>query len=156
MERMDRSMKTEARSLIRMKSFFSSMAVALITAGGMTILALLLSIITTSAAPASTIENGKIAFVTERDGNYEIYSMNPDGSSQINLSNYWSMELDPVWSPDGSRIMFTSQRDGNLEIYVMNADGSDQTRLTNTEANESELDWSQDRSENRVQIGSGR
>ena len=64
---------------------------------------------------------GRIAFVSYRDGNAEIYVMNADGSGQTRIS-YGSTEVgQPAWSPDGRRIAFTSDRDGNLDIYVMNA-----------------------------------
>jgi len=82
------------------------------------------------ALPVVAAENGKIAFTSNRDGNNEIYSMNPDGSGQIDLSNNPSSDVGPKWSPDGSKIAFLSDRDGYYEIYVMNADGSDQTRIT--------------------------
>jgi hypothetical protein len=73
----------------------------------------------------------KIAFRSYRDGNYEIYVMNADGSNVTNLTNHAAHDASPAWSPDGSRIAFHSYRDGNYDIYVMNADGSKVTRLTN-------------------------
>jgi dipeptidyl aminopeptidase/acylaminoacyl peptidase len=72
----------------------------------------------------------RIAFVSSREGNAEIYLMHADGSGQTNLTKNLSDDTNAVWSPDGSRIAFVSWRDGNDEIYVMHADGSDQTRLT--------------------------
>ncbi len=56
--------------------------------------------------------NGKIAFETGRDGNSEIYSMNPDGSGQTNLTNNSTVDVNPAWSPDGTKIAFASERDG--------------------------------------------
>jgi len=47
--------------------------------------------------------SGRIAFESFRDGDGEIYVMNPDGSGQTNLSNNAASEDDPVWSPDGLR-----------------------------------------------------
>lgn len=73
---------------------------------------------------------GKIAFASLRDGNYEIYSMNPDGSNQTRLTNNSAGDSYPAISSDGNRIAFASTRDGNTEIYLMNADGTGQTRLT--------------------------
>ena len=72
-----------------------------------------------------------VLFETNRDGNAEIYIMNPDGTQQTNLTNDPSADYNPVWSPDGTKIAFNSDRDGNGEIYVMGADGSDPTNLTN-------------------------
>ncbi len=83
-------------------------------------------------------EQTKIAFVSDRDGNVEIYVMNADGSEQINLTNNPASDWFPSWSPDGKKIVFNSDRDGNYEFYVMNADGSEQKRLTNNRA----YDWS--------------
>lgn len=81
-------------------------------------------------AEASAIRNGKIAFVSDRDGNAEIYVMNADGSNQTRLTNNGSNDDEPAFSPDATKIAFTSDRDGHLEIYVMNADGTNQRRVT--------------------------
>lgn len=83
----------------------------------------------------------KIAFVSARDGNDEIYIMNSDGSEQTNLSNSPANEWFPSWSPDGNKIVFMSDRTGHFEIYVMNADGSDQVQLTNTGTENSSPAW---------------
>ena len=73
----------------------------------------------------------KIAFVSVRDGNDEVYTMNSDGSDQINLTNNPADDWFPTWSPDGKRIVFSSARDGEpATIYIMNADGSNLIRLT--------------------------
>lgn len=80
---------------------------------------------------------GKIAFMSDRDGNdqiYEIYIMNVDGSGQVRLTNNPAIDVFPSFSPDGSKIAFASYRDGNAEIYIMNVDGSEQVRLTNNPA----------------------
>ena len=84
---------------------------------------------------------GKIAFVSTRDGNEEIYVMNADGSNQTNITNNPAGDLLPCFSPDGTKIAFTSWRDGDYEIYVMKADGSNQTRLTNNPAGEYSPSW---------------
>ena len=84
---------------------------------------------TTTPAPC-----GQIAFVSNRDGNNEIYAMNADGSNQTRLTNNPTFDNGPSFARDGSKIAFFSDRDGNQEIYVMNADGSNQTRLTNNQA----------------------
>ncbi len=73
----------------------------------------------------------KIAFLSSRDGNGEVYSMSADGSGQTRLTNNPAFDGWPAFSPDSSKIAFDSNRDGNDEIYSMNADGSGQARLTN-------------------------
>jgi TolB protein len=74
----------------------------------------------------------------------DIYTMNADGSGQINLSNNEVYDLQPSWSPDGNTIAFVSYGEGNgsREIYVMNADGTEQTRLTDDPADDEEPSWS--------------
>src|SRR6266542_3810724 len=76
------------------------------------------------AAAAFLGDNGKIAFASNRDGNWEIYAMNADGSGQTDLTNNLANDTQPAWSADGQKLDFTSDRDGNEEIYVMNTDGS--------------------------------
>ena len=86
----------------------------------------------------------KIAFTTDRDGNYEIYMMNTDGSNPVRLTNNSADDEAPAWSPDGRKIAFTTDRDGNYEIYVMNADGSNPVNLTNNSADDEDPAWSPD------------
>ena len=97
-------------------------------------------------APAATPSpaSGRIAFSSRRDGNFEIYVMNADGSGVTRLTDNDAGDVLPSWSPDGRRIAFQSNRDGNVEIYVMNADGSGVTRLTDNDADDSEPSWSPD------------
>ena len=75
-------------------------------------------------------EPGRIAFFSNRSGNFDIYTVKPNGKDVVQLTTSPSIDQFPAWSADGSKIVFTSTRDGNAEVYVMNADGSDQTRLT--------------------------
>jgi len=89
--------------------------------------------------------NGRIAFVSDRDGDTEVFTMNPDGSDLTNLTNNDIGDGGPAWSPDGARIAFSRTTDGiESEIYVMNADGSGQTNLTNNPVHDSEPAWSPD------------
>ena len=88
-----------------------------------------------------------VAFDSDRDGNWEIYIMGPDGENPANLSNNPADDWDPVFSPDGSRIAFVSNREneegGGQFIYIMNADGSNVYQLT-FEENCDYPDWSHD------------
>ncbi len=91
--------------------------------------------------------NWEVAFVSERDGNPEIYAMAADGSNVRRLTDNPALDDEPTWSPDGSQIAFFSQRDGNAEVYVMAADGSSVRRLTDNPADDSFPAWSPDGSQ---------
>jgi len=85
------------------------------------------------AVTSDTFPTGsKIAFVSDRDGNLEIYVMDPSGENEKNLTQNSANDYSPAWSPDGTRIAFVSDRDGKPDIYVMNADGNQTRRLTRT------------------------
>ena len=83
--------------------------------------------------PAWSPDGRKIAFVSDRDGNSNIYVMDADGKNVQRLTNHPLKDNKPVWSPDGKRIAFNSVRDGGdfYQIYVMDADGKNVQRLTN-------------------------
>ncbi|HEY3051084.1 MAG TPA: DPP IV N-terminal domain-containing protein [Gaiellaceae bacterium] len=96
--------------------------------------------------PAWSPDGTKLAFSSNRDGNWEIYMMNADGSGSTRLTHNRSADdAAPAWSPDGTKIAFQTDRDGNYEIYVMNADGSAQTNLTKeTQTDDASPSWAPD------------
>src|SRR5688572_30161036 len=78
---------------------------------------------------------GLIAFVTDRDGDSELYLMDAAGSRTAPLtvrSNF--NDSDPAWSRDGRKLAFTSYPHPTYpsDIYSVSADGSELLRLTNT------------------------
>lgn len=73
----------------------------------------------------------EIAFVSGRDGNNEIYAMNPDGSEQTRLTNNLRADNHPSYSPDGSEIAFESLINNDFDIYVMKSNGTGEVNLTN-------------------------
>ena len=111
--------------------FFSALGLILIIVGAHTVFA---------KAP----KTAKIAFSSNRDGNWEIYLMNPDGSQQERLTRNDALDHSPVWSPTGEQILFTSDRDGFKDLYVMNADGSRVRRVFRKSAVRIEPTWSPD------------
>ena len=107
-----------------------------------------------SATPAHATfpgKNGKIAFLSARTGDAEIWSMNPDGSNQVNLSvDPGFADWFPNWRADGRKIAFMSDRviasnpTGDFEIFVMNADGSNQRQITFNLNDDGQPAWSPD------------
>ena len=102
--------------------------------------------------PSWSPDGKRIAFMSERAGDFEIYVMDADGKNQRNLTNHPNGDWSPAWSPDGKRIVFVSQRDGHFrsrfgvtnEIYVMDADGGNEQRLTENRINDWMPSWSPD------------
>ena len=88
--------------------------------------------------------SNKIVFHSDRDGDFEIYRMRPDGSNVVQLTDNAVDDFWPVVSPDGTKIAFWTGRDGNQEIYVMAADGSNPTRVTVNGAADRQPAWSPD------------
>jgi serine/threonine-protein kinase len=95
-------------------------------------------------APTPIPTQNKIVFQSNRDGDFEIFIMNSDGSNQVQLTNNNVDDNYPAVSPDGSQIAFQSYRDGNWELYAMNVDGSAPRRLTNNPAEDRLPTWSPD------------
>ena len=97
-----------------------------------------------SGALAKAPAAAKIVFTSTRDGNSEIYIMNPDGSEQVNLTQHRAPDYDPVWSPTGEEILFVSNRDGIADLYLMKADGMQVRKVFRRSAGREHPTWSPD------------
>jgi Tol biopolymer transport system component len=88
--------------------------------------------------------NGElVGFVSDRDGNLEIYATN-DRFLLRRLTAHPSLDAFPAWSPDGTHIVFVSDRriSGNRDLYVMKGDGGAVTQLTDSPNWDVAPDWS--------------
>jgi dipeptidyl aminopeptidase/acylaminoacyl peptidase len=101
-----------------------------------------LTVLPASAHATFPGANGKIAFISFRDGKPEIYSVNPDGTGVLRLTNNDLNESEPKWSPDGTKIVFGTGI--NEDIWVMNADGTNPVALTPPASNDWSPAWSPD------------
>jgi hypothetical protein len=93
-------------------------------------------------SPVWSPDGKQIAFVSDRDGNQEIYVISQDGMTLQNLTQNEAYEYSPAWSPSGNLISFLSSRDGQPRLYVMNRDGAMVTKLSLWNENELVL-WRQ-------------
>jgi TolB protein len=96
-------------------------------------------------APAGS--GSQVAFMSARDGNWEVYMIDINGGGAKRLTNNPANDGLPTWSPDGKSIAFVSNRDGAWAIWVMNADGSNQRKLFDLGGGYGggEYDWSSER-----------
>ena len=76
----------------------------------------------------------RVAFHSDRDGDFDIYSMARDGSDLRQLTNDPGIDQLPRFSPDGTRLAFISSRTGEFELYVANADLTDLRDVSNDPA----------------------
>ena len=94
---------------------------------------------------ANPLSSEKIVFSSNRDGNWEVYMMNPDGSRQERLTYDRAVDCDPVISPRGDQILFNSNRRGTRDLYLMDVNGRNVRPLFGfTEAYRTHPTWSPD------------
>ena len=93
-----------------------------------------------SSHAATSLVNGKIVFASSRDGNFEIYVMDSDGTNEERLTNNPTADLTPSWSPNGTKIAFARAD----VIYVMEANATGVKKLTQSGLVSSDPKWSPD------------
>jgi TolB protein len=86
--------------------------------------------------------------MSNRDGNYEIYTMAPDGQNQTRITNTPHLEIFPIWSPDGTKIAYSEKImiGGKMQggIRVINSDGSNDIEITSASTRDENPSWSPD------------
>jgi len=94
------------------------------------------------SVPVWNSDDSELVFASDRDGNWELYTMDPDGANPLRLTNMNGYESDPSWSPTDDRIVFESETAGPQDILVMNADGTGVVNITNDLHDNGDPDWS--------------
>lgn len=92
---------------------------------------------------AATSE-GRIAFAACVGGNWDIYTVAPNGSDLRRLTTDPAEDLDPAFSPDGSQLAFTSRRDGFWNLYILHLSDGRLTQLTDHPHYDGAPTWSPD------------
>jgi Tol biopolymer transport system component len=85
--------------------------------------------------------DGEIVFSSNRDGSYDIFMINLDGTGLSKLSTNPGQDLLPAWSPDNLWIAFNSDRDGNPDIFTMKSNGADPANYTRNPATDAYASW---------------
>ncbi|HZU86191.1 MAG TPA: hypothetical protein VFF78_01835, partial [Anaerolineaceae bacterium] len=85
-----------------------------------------------------------IVFVSDREGNDDLFLINSDGSGLAALTTDPGEDRGPVWSYDGRLIAYWSLRNDNNDIYTISPDGSDEKRLTTDEYRQWSPTWLRD------------
>ena len=76
-----------------------------------------------------------LAFVGERNGDFDIYAIPAAGGEETRLTTAKGLDDGPEYSPDGAYIYFNSERTGHMQIWRMKADGSEQEQVTSDDSN---------------------
>jgi Tol biopolymer transport system component len=96
--------------------------------------------------PAFSPDGTKIAFTSNREdpNNWDIYTMDVNGTNLTRLTATIGLDTEPVFSPDGTHIAFVSERSGNLDIWVMEVNGSNPVQITTNSLEDIEPAYSPD------------
>ncbi|MDY6965300.1 MAG: PEGA domain-containing protein [Halobacteriota archaeon] len=89
-------------------------------------------------------DGNRIAFMSSKSGNFDIWVMDVDGSNLKQLTTSPEEEGYPAWSPDGTKIAFFSGRSDNLDIWVMDLNSGELSQLTTHPKNDIQPAWSPD------------
>ena len=84
----------------------------------------------TAADPAYSPDGSRLAFVSTRDGQPEIYVMDADGTNPSRLTNAPGADGDPSFTADGRAVLFHSPRTGHRQIFLQPITSSDAIQLT--------------------------
>ncbi len=104
---------------------------------------LLLALLFASDSAAQGSES-RIFFASNRDGDWDIYSMNANGDNVVQLTDHPATDEYPASSPGGRRIAFSSARGATPSLYVMDSDGGNVLRLTLDDFDEGHPSWTPD------------
>jgi len=85
-----------------------------------------------------------IVYYSNENGNWDIYTINIDGTGKTQLTTDISDDKGGYFSPDGSKIVFVSDRNGNNDIWMMDANGDNQVPLTTNTYDDLLPSWSPD------------
>src|SRR4030067_189429 len=75
------------------------------------------------------VANTRIAFISDRSGDKEMYVIDYDGSNPKKITGVRAIKLSPAWSPDGRWLAYTSYKDGNPDIYVVDLEISNRWKM---------------------------
>lgn len=98
----------------------------------------------TNYHPHWSPDGTQLCFISNRDGDFDLYMMDADGSHVVQLTDDDRYDYSCVWSPDGTRIAFSAKPDDDWEIFIIDLEDNTETQITDNDASDSARAWSQD------------
>lgn len=93
--------------------------------------------------PSLSPDGSQLAFSSDRDGSWDLYSLNLLTGETVRITDFPGYEGSPTWSPDSQFIAYEGYTGGDLDIFILRADGSeDPIRLTDDPAADHSPAWS--------------
>ena len=72
--------------------------------------------------PAWSPDNKRIAFTSNREGNYDIYVIDADGTNERQVTTNTEKDDFAIWHPNGRQIFVVSERNGKNDLFLVNVD----------------------------------
>jgi TolB protein len=94
---------------------------------------------------APAVYGSQIAFMSNREGTWEIYIMGIDGTGVRRLTNNAANDGLPTWSPDGKTLAFVSNQGGPWAVWAMSPNGSNRRKLFDIGGEGLRSDWQLER-----------
>jgi TolB protein len=96
------------------------------------------------ACQSSGLSGSSILYISEKDGNPEIYSMDKNGNNHLRLTNSSKQENSPKLSPDGNSISFISSKNSIRELWLMDFEGNQRKLVSEKDEDVEDFFWSPD------------
>ncbi|WP_340817910.1 hypothetical protein [Methanolobus sp. WCC4] len=93
-----------------------------------------------SKAPSLSPDGSRLVYTSRVSGNYDIWTMSPNGSDSVRLTDATGDDISPSWSPDGKNIVYSSMGD----IFTIGVNAARPVQLTSDTYDNVEPDYSPD------------
>jgi Tol biopolymer transport system component/protocatechuate 3,4-dioxygenase beta subunit len=96
----------------------------------------------TDFSPTRSPNGEWVAFVSDRDGNKEIYVAGADGTNHRRVTYNEANDTIPVWSPNSQYLVYESDRNGNWDLFLFDLSTGKETQLTQGSSDDVNATWS--------------